>query len=414
MNTNVERANFYHLVADIAWFGLALAATSRFLTIFAIRLGATPMDLGLLTALPGLVLLLSTGLSGWWQRRFTSAMRALLLPSFGFRLVFLLPAFAPFFPPQWQVIWLILAAALPAIPQGIAGAIFLSIMRESVSDRLWNRLNSQRTLALNVGLAVAAVAFGLLLDALPFPLNYQVMFVLAFLFTLISMVHVLRVRILFPSPAAPAAIAPPTPQAQTPGIWRLPSFQTSAFVTMVAHLAFFSIVAVVPLMLVRRLGADESFMAWFGLVELMAGAVVCGFIDRVIARIGARPVIALSMGATALAAVIFVVAPSLPLTLFGAALSGAAWSAASIGVLGFFFERIPAEHLLKGTTAYQQVVALGLFAGPMLGSMLAEGGMNLSVVILFGAGLRLAASVLTQVDLFEQVFGRRALGGRSG
>ena len=39
---NTERANFHHLVMEVAWFGLALATTSRFLSVFAIRLGRDP------------------------------------------------------------------------------------------------------------------------------------------------------------------------------------------------------------------------------------------------------------------------------------------------------------------------------------------------------------------------------------
>ena len=58
-NPAVDRttnANFHHLVMDVAWFGLALAASSRFAQFYAIRLGATPIELGWLAALPSLVL----------------------------------------------------------------------------------------------------------------------------------------------------------------------------------------------------------------------------------------------------------------------------------------------------------------------------------------------------------------------
>jgi MFS family permease len=167
----------------------------------------------------------------------------------------------------------------------------------------------------------------------------------------------------------------------------------------VTHLAFFSVVAVVPLLLVKRLHADESFMAWFGLVELMSGAFIAYFMDRLINKVGARPVIAVAMGGTMIATLIFMVAQALPVTLVGAAISGASWSAASVGVLGFFFQSMPSEHVQKATVAYQQVVALGLFVGPMLGSTLANSGMNLAVVLGIGATLRLSAAMLTYFDL---------------
>src|SRR5690606_10165919 len=76
----VERSNFNHLVMDIAWFGLALAATSRFLSVYAIRLGGTPADLGWLTSFPALLLLISATFSGWWQQHFPNAVKAVFLP----------------------------------------------------------------------------------------------------------------------------------------------------------------------------------------------------------------------------------------------------------------------------------------------------------------------------------------------
>ncbi|KAB2856956.1 MAG: hypothetical protein F9K46_13545, partial [Anaerolineae bacterium] len=63
---SVERENFNHLVQDIGWFGLALPATTHFLSAFAIRLGASASLLGLMAAIPALIVLISAGLAGRW------------------------------------------------------------------------------------------------------------------------------------------------------------------------------------------------------------------------------------------------------------------------------------------------------------------------------------------------------------
>ncbi len=111
---------------DIAWFGLAMAATSRFLSVFAIRLGADANDLGLMSSLPNLVLIVSSGMAVWWRLRYETSQRALTLPGVGFRMVFLLPALTPSMPEPLQIPWLILSVTLPAVPQGIAGAVFFN------------------------------------------------------------------------------------------------------------------------------------------------------------------------------------------------------------------------------------------------------------------------------------------------
>jgi predicted MFS family arabinose efflux permease len=402
-STDPEQANYNHLVIDIVWFGLALAATTRFLSLYAIRLDATPAQLSLLAALPGVALLLSTGLSGWWRRRYGDTIQAIRWPGLMFRLVFLLPAFAPFFPLEWQPIWLILAVSLTALPQGISGAIFIVLMREAVSENRLARLTSSRTLALNIAVGAGALAFGLLLESLPFPVNYQVMFLIAFLFTLISQWHVLNIRVLYPDsalPPEPSEGARPT----VPGvgrIWQSRRFLAVAFVVLITHIAFFSIIMVTPLRLVDELGASEGFIALFGLAELIAGAMIATQTDRIARRIGARMMIVLSMVGTALASTIIAGAVTLETTLLAAAISGAAWTAASIGVFILFIERVPKETSTASAVGYQQVIAAGIFLGPMLGNALFDLRLSLIDILLVGAGLRLLAAVFTYYNVFD-------------
>ena len=397
MERTTEQTNITHFIFDIAWFGLALAATSRFMSIFAIRLGATSDELSLLAALPGIALFFSTGLSGWWRRRFPDTMRAILLPTLSFRLVFLLPAFTPFFPPEWQMTWLITAMALSALPQGISGAIFLLLLRESVSQERQTALASHRTLAMNVAIAIGAIAFGIMLEKVPFPINYQIMFGLAFLFALGSFLHVTHVRVLYPEPEH-------EPGHSSTAIWRSRDFLAVAFVAAVAHITFFSVIMATPLRLVDDLGAGEAFMAMFGMAELFAGAIAAMFTQRLIRRLGLRAFMALAMGGTALAALIIGLSPVLELTLLAALVSGATWTAATIGIYVFLIERVPREEATSSSVAYQQVIALSVFVGPLLGGLMMNHMSSLVTILLLGAVLRLMASIFTYynpVDLAE-------------
>lgn len=367
-----EQANFHHLVVDIVWFGLALAATSRFLSLYAIRLGASPDQLNWLAALPGIALLLSAGLSGWWRRRYPDTIQAIKLPGLSFRLVFLLPAFAPFFPPEWQPVWLILAVSLAALPQGIAGAIFIVLMRETVSAQRMTSLLSRRTLMMNLAIAAGALAFGVMLEKVPFPYNYQLMFGLAFLFTLMSYWHVVSVRVIYPEPPPP-----PKRRDKAARIWHSPRFIQVAFITFIMHAAFFSVIMIAPLRMVEDLHAGEGFIALFGMAELIAGASVAVFTDRIIRSIGSRTLVAASMLATALSAGIIALAPSLELTILAALLSGGAWSAASIGIFAFLLENTPEGDSTPAAVAFQQLIAAGIFIGPMVGNVLVDWNLSL-------------------------------------
>src|SRR4051812_11465638 len=192
---SIEQANYQHLVMDVVWFGLALAATSRFLSVYAIRLGANDLQIGLLASIPALLLAFSSSLGAWWRSHHESSVKALFWPGIFFRMIFLLPFFAPFFPREWQPVWLIASASLPALVQGIAAVNFVVMIRESVNDRLITPLMSRRSLTVNVCVGVAALLFGVWLEKAPFPLNYQVMFLVAFALALGSQWHLCGIKV---------------------------------------------------------------------------------------------------------------------------------------------------------------------------------------------------------------------------
>ncbi len=392
-----EKANFQHMVGDIAWYGLALASLSRFLSVFAIRVGATPMELGLISSLPPLVVLFSSMLGAWWMRRYEDKTASLLWPGLIMRLPFLLPAFAPLLPLHLQPLWLIVSVTVPAVTQGVAGVIFTVLVRQGIRDANMTPLLGQRSVVMNVTIAVAAIAFGVWLELVPFPINYQAMFVLSFLLTLVSAWHIQQLKPLEPPPqtALPATVTQPQPAVGS-SPWRSQRFLMVVLVIMLSHIAFTSITSITPLRLVDDLGANEGFMALSALSELAAGAVISLFANRLVLWLGNRGVIGLSMVFTGVGALILAVVGNLPLTLIGTALSGAAWTAATIGVFGFFIEATPYDEVTSYSTAYQQAVGLALFIGPMLGSGLVQSGMPVVQVLLIGAAMRFVAGLLAQ------------------
>ncbi len=388
-----DEQNFHHLVMNAMWFGVALAASTRFLSVFAIRSGATPLELGLISALPGLMALATTTfLSRWWMRHFRDSVHAVFLPALGVRLSFLLLALTGFVPPQWRPAWIIFSVSVSAFAEGISAVVFTVMLREAVPQNRLTSLLSRRNIALNIVLGISILVFGYWLETAPFPANYQVMFAVGFMFTLISLWHVTRVRV-----NETTSLLNHQPDEAQPGrrAWRSPAFQLVACAAAFMHVAFFSIVPVTPLRLVNELGAAEQFMALFGMVELAAAIAVSFVTSRFVARHGNRSLIAVSMVATGLAALVLALSGSLPPTLLAAVLSGAGWTAATIGLFGYFTESTAPQDMPRFTAAYTQVIYLAIFIGPLVGSSLANGGANLTAVLLLGAALRLLAGVFT-------------------
>jgi DHA1 family tetracycline resistance protein-like MFS transporter len=222
------------------------------------------------------------------------------------------------------------------------------------------------------------------------------MFLASFAFSLISLWHVIRIRlkpVTLPAVDLKPALNP----------WRSRSFQRVAVIAAIMHIAVFTIVPVVPLHLVNSLGADEGYMAVFALLELGAGATASVLAPRIKDRLGTRPMIALAMVGTALGAIIIALAPNLYVALIAAVLSGGCWTAgAGVALFSLFVENAPDGDMTGYSTAYNQVIGLSIFIGPMIGSVLANSGVNLVVVIAFGALLRLIAAPLIETSILSR------------
>ena len=62
--------NLRHLYADVAWFGVLGGSAMAFISVYAARLGGSPLQIGLLTAGPaGLNLVLSLQAGRWLAGR---------------------------------------------------------------------------------------------------------------------------------------------------------------------------------------------------------------------------------------------------------------------------------------------------------------------------------------------------------
>jgi MFS family permease len=399
------QANFRHLVGDIVWFGVAMAATSRFLSVFAIRLGASPVELGLLASLPSLIVVLSASFGAWWSRKFRNPVRSLFLPGITFRLLFLLPAFAPLLPLRLQPLWIVMSATIPALTQGPASVAFFVIMRGAVRPDQMTRLLSYRQLAVNLAVGAGAMVFGVWLEHAPFPLNYQIMFMISFAFSLLSLYHCVSIRV--PDVVhVPAPVTPEPAAMRAPSPWRTASFQRVAFIAATIHIAYVLITPVLPLYLVRNMGADEGYMAIFGMIELGAGAIAAVIAPRISGKIGNRRMIALGVAGTAFNAVIIALAPNLYIALIAAVFSGCWTAAAGVAMMAIFVENAPEGDMTQYSTAYNQVIGLAMFTGPMIGSLLATSGISLMAIILFGALLRLFAAPLVDFSLISRLLHR--------
>ncbi len=265
------------------------------------------------------------------------------------------------------------------------------MMRETVSLERLTSLVSRRYVAMNIAIGVSTFMFGFWLTTADFPLNYQIMFIFTFILTLISLWHIRQMRSLFIEPH-------PTMHPAARQIWQYAPFREVGSIAFLMHITFFFAFPFVPVYLVNNHGVDEQFMSLFVVAELIASTATAFMTPNIARRIGHRAMIAPGLVGTAISTLIVPLVHTPDLTLLAAAINGAGWTMANVGLFGFFNERIPTGQATPFTTYYNQIIFLGMFIGPLIGSGLVGQQLDIVTLLIVGSGLRLLASVVASVD----------------
>lgn len=158
-----------------------------FTSIFAIKLGASQLQVALLSSAPAMVSLLAMIPGAGLIDRQDKKKRLTFFFFFLHRLFFLTLATIPFFPPSIRAVILVTLVALMNFPGAISNVAWQSFISRIIPPRQRAEAFASRNKLMNlVGTAVTLMA-GLVLDHIKFPFNYQIIFTLAFFIALIEL-----------------------------------------------------------------------------------------------------------------------------------------------------------------------------------------------------------------------------------
>jgi MFS family permease len=191
----VQRKNYLNVQIDGIGVGLANAA-SPFLSVFLARMNASSFQIGLLTSMSSLTgLLLSLPLGNFLQKRrnivpWFSATRL------GVVLCYALTGLASMFlPEKWVVPGVLLIWALATIPQNMLSICFSVVMNAVAGSKGRFELMTRRWTILGLTTSIAVFFIGQRLDVIPFPINYQQVFIFVSIGGLISYIFSRRINI---------------------------------------------------------------------------------------------------------------------------------------------------------------------------------------------------------------------------
>jgi predicted MFS family arabinose efflux permease len=390
ISPDVERANTRYLYMDVFWMGAAFAMEWYFMQVFAIRLGATPAHLGALTSLRALLLAVGAALASRWQSRYNNLIKALRTPTLVYRVMMYLGIAASASFSAGQVDILVAMVVLAAIPTGIAQGCFLGMLPTALSERRLAPVVARRMVLVNATVLVCVVGFGQLLEALPFPINYQIAFVLAFVASFLSWLNAQRVKV----PDMPHAVPGNVPSPAV-NVWKNQEFVRLMVVIVAICIGVFMASPLIQLHLVRGLDASDAWISVFGLFEMGAGALITLRLDWLINRFGTGRLMVAATFATFLQTIILASITNLPPFIVGSIAFGVGWF--SLGVLMYnrLIEIAPQDDFPRYAIAYQMLINIALFVGPLISTFLIQHAVTVPAALLLVAAVRFGAGVLT-------------------
>lgn len=386
----VQRKNFSYVQIDAIAIGLTSSA-APFLPVFLTRLGGSNLQVGLLTALPGITgLLLAVFIGRFLQQRrnivpWFSASRLLVVSSYA------ATGIAPFIVPDAYLIPTILAIwALATIPQTALAVCFSVVMNAVAGPDHRFDLMSRRWSILGLTNAITVAVAGQVLELFNFPINYQVVFTGLSIGGLLS--YYFSSRISLPD-SQPAPALPGRTIGQRLGEY---------FKLVLGHLDFvnFSIrrfvfqfgmmlaVPLLPLYYVREVQASD---AWIGYINMaQTSTLLVGYFiwPRQSRRRGSRFVIL----STTLGLSLFpILVGATQIELVILVLAGAAGVFQAGLELVFFDElmkTVPVEYSATFVALAQSLTYLATFFAPLVGTWLSD-QIGLSGALLFSSLIRL-------------------------
>lgn len=364
--------NAWYLVVEIFWASM-LAAAASFNAAFALRLGASNVEVGLLSSLPALVAVaLSIPAGRFFQAR-TRRKPWILATLNAARLGYLLVALAPFLPLEGTTLGLLVVLLVVAttIPGSIFNIGFIPMLADVVSEERRASVFAARNIIYNASLSLCVFLFGLWLNAMQSPMNYQVMYLFGFATSMISTYYLAKVNM----PDAPAA------QAQTHRVTLRafgqvlrshPAFLRITLNTLMHGVGVWLAAPLYILYYVRDLKAEE---AWIGLqTTILSIATIAGFAfwRWLIRRWGEPRTLKVTIMLVGLIPLSVGLSNSLTVILFIVAFNG--WLAGGVSLSHFntLLKAMPADTRPEYTALYTTFMNIGAFTCPLIGVALAN------------------------------------------
>jgi hypothetical protein len=395
---------FLHLFLDIFWFGILSGSAINFLNVYVTRLGATTLQIGLLTATTAIVnLLFAIPAAHWLETR--SIGKAVFWTSVFYRIGFLLWVPLPWLfdaPTQtWAIIALTLFMAIPLTALGVG---FNVLFATAVPTQYRAYVAGTRNVLLSVTFMFTSLGCGILLNRIPYPLNYQIVFFIGAIGGGMSSFHLHKVRTFSDQPEQenPLPVAPTTEtQNEFPlkswfaslrlDIWKTP-FKITLLLLLGFHLAQYLAIPLFPIYTVRYLKLTDQNIGTGTALFYLAVLIFSTQLNQMVRRLGHKNVTGWGILGMSIYPIGLALSTQVWQYYLVSILGGVVWALVAGAQANYLLEKVPENDRPSHLAWYTVVLNLAVLTGSLAGPMFSNSIGLVSALILAGV-LRLISGM---------------------
>ncbi len=376
------RRNIRLCYGDGIFFSVMTALTTPYVVVYALYLGASDWAVGLLTSLPGIVLLISQGIAVRLSETLP-LMIVTLRTAFIQRIFYFGYAALTFLPLSWGSLraWIFVAGlSLASAPGAIAGVAWTTMIGDAFPAEQRGQIFGRRNMFMTVTIMTLTPLAGFWIERGPF-WRFSASYVMAGIFLLGSLVWMSRMDI-------PSAKVKHLPEKISPGerhkrfdinakvqnflgiidkLWNAKSFRYFALAVFVYQIGGQMLGAIQTLYLVRNINTPVHWLGWYAMLGNLASILMYPFWGKWTDMQGSQAVLRYST----IGAILYPLGFMTWREPWGIAILAFWFGGMAAGLTLATFTRLyevaPQEHRALFIAANAMVTSLAQFVGPLIG-----------------------------------------------
>ncbi len=405
--------NFVYGTLEGMVSNMAFSLANPFLGVYAIALGASSLMVGLLTAIPALVdALVLLPAAGFVEKR-ESRLPIVLFWAGLHRSLYLVLAFIPFVP-LGKPLLLVITVTLMSIPGAISGVAWTAMMGDMFPAEDRGEIFGLRNMFVGITGILGTMVAGRLLDRVPFPGNFTLLFVIAAGFGGCGIALMSKMREPLQDPRCHV-------RKQTRLMTRIKSlfydeelgskFKVFCVSSFLLWFGFGFLAAMWTIYHVEVLKLSNTVIAGFSVLSGITTVVGSRYFGKMASRRGNIIVLFACMIVVGIFPVLYMLSPSISFLNSMQLVSGFFMGGLNLAVFNLVFAYSRPEKSPSATAVFNMLINLASFIAPFLGDACYK-RFGIHATFYVGAGFRLLALIsLSRLVEFGDFTGRRGMNG---